>query len=199
MARKADADTVSMGFRVKSGWAVAVLLGGPCDSPRALSCHVINLSDPNIPETKQPYHAAMGLLLEDKSEIRRRTRIVNQVTAQSVRELINHFQELVHKVRKACIVVGSQIDPALISNPHIRAHAMEGRLFRSVLEDALKSHGLSCYVHLERDIYKKATVVLKRSENELKKMVTLLGRSLEGPWRAEEKLASLAAWMALAK
>ena len=32
-----------------------------------------------------------------------------------------------HEVRSAGLVVGSEIDPAKITNPHIRAHALEGR------------------------------------------------------------------------
>jgi hypothetical protein len=95
-------------------------------------------------------------------------------------------------------VVGSDIDPARISNPHIRAHALEGRLFRTVLEDALRSHGLTCLVIVERTIYKQAAKILQRSEQDLKRLVAQLGRNLNGPWRADEKTACLAAWLALA-
>jgi hypothetical protein len=119
------------------------------------------------------------------------------MTARSVTELLNHFRGVEYKIRGAGLVVGSQIDPASISNPHIRAHALEGRLFRSVLEDALQAHGLSCSVVLEREIYGKAAAHLARAEDDLKRALSGLGRSLGGPWRAEEKLAALAAWMTL--
>jgi hypothetical protein len=39
---------------------------------------------------------------------------------------------------------------------------------------------------------------LARLEDDLKRALIGLGRSLGGPWRAEEKLAALAAWMVLA-
>jgi hypothetical protein len=51
---------------------------------------------------------------------------------------------------------------------------------------------------MERDIYGKAAVVLARSEGDLKRAVSSLGRAFGGSWRAEDKLAALAAWMTLA-
>ena len=82
--------------------------------------------------------------------------------------------------------------PRSISNPHIRAHALEGQLFRSVLAAALKAHGLTCSVVLEREAYTKAATTLARSEVNVKRAVAALGRSLGGAWRAEEKLAAVA-------
>ena len=43
----------------------------------------------------------------------------------------------------------------------------------------------------------KASIEFKRTEAQLRRAVTELGRSLDGPWRADEKTATLAAWMAL--
>src|SRR5262245_16785453 len=131
----------TLGFRVKSGWAVAILLAGTVESPQVISRHVVELSDNNFPETKQPYHASMGKLEEDSSTIRRRTAIVERMAKSSVVDLLEHCRTAGHEVRRAGLVVGSQIDPAKIANPHIRAHALEGRLFRTVLEDALTAQG----------------------------------------------------------
>jgi hypothetical protein len=195
MSRNAKA---ALGFRVKSGWATAVLLAGPIHAPQALGRRLVALSDPSVPESKQPYHAAMGMLEEDAAKIQKRTKLVRRAAEQSVVELLGDFRTAGYTPYGAGLVVGSQIDPASIANPHIRAHALEGRLFRSVLEDALGAHGLSCRVFLEREIYSKAAALLARPEQDLKRAVTNLGRSLRGPWRAEEKLAALAAWMILA-
>jgi hypothetical protein len=197
MARELKAMQAAVGFRVKSGWATAVLLSGPIQTPQALARSIVDLSDPDVPESKQPYHAAMGMLEEDDAKIRQRTAVVQRVAVRSVTDLIQAFRAAGHTLRGAGLVVGSQVDPKSITNPHIRAHALEGRLFRSVLEDALQAHGLSCSVVVERDVYSKAAVLLARPEGELKRAVSALGHSLDGPWRAEEKLATLAAWMTL--
>src|SRR5262249_16043754 len=99
------------------------------------------------------------------------------------------------------LVVGSQIDPSTIANPHIRAHAFEGRLFRSAVERALQDHEISTEVVLERDTYASVAARLKQTSNEVKLGIQDLGRSAPakgGPWRAEQKLAALAALFALA-
>ena len=191
MVRKAEATDAAIGFRVKSGWATAVLLAGPAQTPQALDRCIVELSDPDVPASKQPYHAAMGMLEQYAAEIRRRTKVVQRVAARSVAELLDRFRAVGSPIRGAGLVVGSQIDPASIANPHIRAHALEGSLFRSVLAEALRAHRLSCSVVMERDIYGKAVTVLVRSEGDLKRAVSSLGRALEGPWRAEEKFSAI--------
>jgi hypothetical protein len=198
MSRQGKAASAAVGLRVKSGWAAAVLLVGPVEKPEAVGRRIVDLSDPDVPESRQPYHAAMGVLEEDEAKIGRRTAVVRRVAAQSVAELLDHFRAAGYHIGSAGLVVGSQVDPASISNPHIRAHALEGRLFRTVLEGALQAHGLSCSVVVERDAYSKAAALLARPADDLRRAVSALGRSLGGPWRAEEKLAALSAWMNLA-
>jgi hypothetical protein len=187
----------SLGFRVKSGWSVAVLLAGPVESPQVIDQRVLQLFDSSFPESKQPYHAKMGTLQTDEGKVERLRKLVAKTALQSVTELMKDYKTVGHQLRRATLVVGSDIDPAKITNPHIRAHALEGRLFRTVLRDALDSCGLECSVIVERNAYKQAVPVLNRSEPELKKLLTQLGRSVEGRWSADEKLATLAAWLAL--
>ncbi len=194
-ARSLDA---ALGFRVKSGWATAVLVAGPIPSPRLLDRRTINLCDPSIPESRQPYHARMGTLETDEAKLEQRRRVVIQAASRSVTELLGDYRNAGHSIRAAGLVIGSDIEPAKITNPHIRAHALEGRLFRAALEDALSSAGLSCLVIVERNAYTHAAQVLRRPAEDLKRTVAQLGRSLSGPWRSDEKTASLAAWLALA-
>ena len=158
---------------------------------------IITLSDPDVPESKQPYHAAMGILEEDQAKIRSRTAIVRRVASLSVNSALDDFAMTGHQVLQVGLVVGSLTDPKLISNPHIRAHALEGQLFRSVLVETVEAHGLPCSVILEREAYTKAAATLARPEEDMKRVVSALGRSLGGPWRADEKLAALAAWINL--
>jgi hypothetical protein len=100
-------------------------------------------------------------------------------------------------VRRVALVVGSVIDPATIANDHIRAHALEGRLFRTALERAARSRRLVCSVVVERSLYATAAATLKRPASRVKRTVSALGRALGGPWRADEKTATVAAWLAL--
>jgi hypothetical protein len=93
--------------------------------------------------------------------------------------------------------VGSTIDPATIGNEHVRAHALEARLFRTALERALGQEDVPCRVVRERDLAGAATAELGRSAAEIAKVIAELGRAVGPPWRAEEKAAATAAWMLL--
>ena len=107
----------------------------------------------------------------------------------------NCFGDL--RCRGAGLVVGSVIDPAKVGNLHIRAHASEGQLFRTVLIEALTPHGIPCDVSVEKMLAAKAAQRLKRSHAEITRTIAALGKTLGGPWRADEKAAGTAAWMAL--
>ena len=89
------------------------------------------------------------------------------------------------------------IDPSRVGNPHIRAHASEGQLFREVLREALESRGVACDVIVEKDLPKRVAAGLQRRDGEIRSVVARFGREVGGPWRADEKAASTAAWMLL--
>ena len=123
--------------------------------------------------------------------------MVRRVTKQSITKVLAHCRRNNFRVQRAGLVVGTKIDPALIANPHIRAHALEGRLFRTAVVNALGRKGIDSMILTERDAYAEAAVRRKRSVVEVQGVIQSLGRSIEGPWRAEQKLAALAAWLAL--
>jgi hypothetical protein len=197
MARNAKNRDSAIGFRVKSGWATAVLVAGSIQSPEVLDRRRIELSDPALPETRQPYHAAMGQLETDEAKVAKRRKVVASTAHRSFTELLGQHHDAGHRPCAAGLVVGSEIDPARVANPHIRAHALEGQLFRTVLEEAAQSYGLPCSVFVERNIYLQATQRLEWSEDDLKGWLAKLGRALGGPWRADEKMACLAGWLVL--
>jgi hypothetical protein len=188
----------ALGFRVKSGWAMAVLLAGPSNAPNLVRCQAVLLSDPKIPQSKQPHHAALDLPeKEGKATAEKLCRVVTGAAKQSVQELLEQAAADGYGVVGAGLVVGSLVDPATLHNEHIRAHGLEGQLFRTALGDALREQRLPSRVLLEKNAYITASPTLRKSAPEAKKIIAGLGESHEGSWRAEEKLAALAAWMAL--
>jgi hypothetical protein len=195
-----NTQTAALGFRVKSGWAAVVLLTDTARSPQLSDVSRIELCDPRLPETRQPYHAAMGKLETDPTRLNQRERVVRSISQQSLTKLLKGYQQKGFRIRCAALVVGSQIDPSNIANPHIRAHALEGRLFRSAVAETLQHHEIRTEVLLERDAYLSASARLKQSSDDLKRAIQNLGRSAPAkgrPWRAEQKLAALAALFAL--
>ena len=189
--------TAALGFRVKSGWAAAVLLTGTARSPQLCDVRRIELSDPQHPETRQPYHAAMGKLERDARKINQRVDVVRGIAQQSIATLLAGYRRQNLRIRRAALVVGSQIDPDSIANPHIRAHAFEGRLFRSVLEESLRAHRIRANILIERHAYALAVEELKQTNQNVRRKIQNFGGEMETPWRAEQKLAAVAAWLAL--
>ncbi len=187
----------SLGFRVKSGWAAAVLLAGPAESPQVLDHRIVELSDPAVPASRQPYHGGRGREERDGSKVARRVAGIRRFARGAVAALIKRYRGAGHQLRGVAVVAGSDIEPERIGNPHIRAHASEGKLFRTVLEDGARRAGLPCLTVLERDLFTQAAEALGRPTPDLKRAVTELGRGRDRGWRAEEKAATLAAWLVL--
>ena len=195
-----ESQTAALGFRVKSGWAAVVLLTDTAPFPQLADVGRIELCDPRRPETRQPYHAAMGELETNHTTLRRREHVVRRVSQQSLTTLLTRYQENGFRIMRAALVVGSQIDPARIANPHIRAHALEGRLFRSAVVDTLQDHQIRTEILIERDAYLSVAARLQQSTDDMKRAIQDLGRSMaakRGSWRAEQKLAALAALFVL--
>jgi hypothetical protein len=191
-------ERAAAGFTVKSGWACAVLIGGTRSNPRLIDSRRVEISDPEIPDAKQPYHAGFGTARDAGDELKRLVASVKTYGRKSVSALIREYQKTAN-VTAAGVVAGSLIDPKTIGNDHIRIHAMEGQLFRDVLIDGAKRNGITCSVWRERDLYGLAEKQLKIAEAVLRKRLTALGEDIDGGWRAEHKVAALAAWMILAE
>jgi hypothetical protein len=151
------------------------------------------LSDPATLATRQPYHDGFGTAQQDPKIIANLTQTIERCAVTSVRALI---EELAAEPTRACLVVGSVIDPTTVANPHIRAHANEGRLFRTVLENALHAHGVETAVTVEKALLVEASRTLGRTAAALDRAVVRLGAGRR-PWRRDEKAATLAAWTLL--
>jgi hypothetical protein len=188
----------AVGLTVKSGWAAAVLLTGAPASPLVADSRRIDLSDPAIPESRQPYHAGFATARSAGPELTRLLRSVRRFGRQSVAGLIRDYQAAGHHLAGIGVVVGSLIDPERIANEHIRIHAREGRLFRRVVEQAAAGSGLTCAIWRDRDLGGVAAEALRRPAHHVRDTVTELGGAVDGPWRAEQKAAAMAAWLVLA-
>jgi hypothetical protein len=188
--------TAALGIRVKSGWASAVLVGVVDGVPRCLHRSRLLLSDPKVPGSSQPYHRGLGSLQKDNAILDPLTRIVRDASLRSLAGFVEESHARGHDPRHVALVVGSTIDPEKVGNEHIRAHAYEARLFRTALVEAAAGLQLPTTVTRERDLPALIAATLPSGATA---RVTALGREAGRPWRADEKLATLAAWLALAR
>src|SRR5262249_41291745 len=193
-------ESAALGFRVKSGWVTAVLLGGTSSTPRVLDRGVLDLCNPDIPDSRQPWHAAEGKPAKEGARIIDKLRkLVMEVSDKNISRLVQEYKKKGYKLLGAGVVVGSKVDPATLKNEHIRAHELEGQLFRVDVCESVAGLGLEYSIVVEREALWDAASMLKKSPDQLKRVVAGFRDSVEGPWRAEEKNACLAAWMFLRK
>ena len=148
----------------------------------------ISLVDPAVPATGQPYHEVMELpWAESVVAVQELVARIEEVANKAVASLVHELKG--YDVR-AIGVVGSADRPLeKIGNFHIRAHAAEGILFRRVLEDAAKRYGMASRAFTEKEIAQQVTPSMAAH---LKK----LGAAAGPPWRADERAAATAAWLA---
>jgi hypothetical protein len=184
------------GFRIKSGWAAVVVLAGNVKRPGLCHAGVLEMSDPARPETRQPHHNRRGVQEEDKAAIASRSDLVALATRRAIHDLLALLADKDLHLGGAGIVVGSLGDPARISNPHIRAHALEGRLFWKTLEQELTAQTIESQAFLDKELPVKAPARLRLDPVLLAEQLAGLGQGIR-PWRLEQKQAALAAWLLL--
>lgn len=184
----------AVGLKIKSGYAVAVILTMQDDGPALEGARTVALSAADFPQSRFPYHPTIELPKAEGAALSQRA--VREVRCVAAKEL-GGLLEQARGVRQAGIVVGSTIDPDKLGNPHVRVHALEGKLFREVVVETLRSHGISCAVLVEREAYRKVAADVGATEQQLRNDIAALGAGKAKPWRAEEKLATLAAWWRL--
>jgi hypothetical protein len=186
----------AIGLRIKSGFAIAAIVSKSGAGCAIEAVRTVALSTEELPQTRFPYHPTIelperqGAALSDKA--------VKEVRRTAASEMGKLLQEHAG-IKRAAMVVGSVIDPDSLGNPHVRVHALEGKLFRDVVAAALAEQGIDCGVLVERDAYTKVATAASTQEQRLRTQIAALGQGRIKPWRSEEKLATLAAWWQLQK
>src|SRR5262245_53695321 len=110
---------IALGLRIKTGFAIAVVVERTGSQCAALRRQVVALSTPEVPESQQPYHPALelpekrGQLVTDRA-----VAAVRSVARGEMATLLSALPDL----HGATLVVGSLVPPDSIANPHIRAH-----------------------------------------------------------------------------
>jgi len=189
---------VSIGLRAKTARAIAVVLGGSIDSPVILTKLDIPLADPKMPATAQPYHDVMDLPWEESQRaVQKSAAVIESLAQKALARLIRELQLKGVKICGAGIVGAKDKDLSRIGNPHIRAHAAEGVLFRQVLDRAADANGLRRRSFPDREFERIATAELGHQSATVKRKLNDIRRSVTAPWRADEKQAATAAWLVL--
>ena len=189
---------VAIGLRAKTGRAIVVVVGGTADLPLVLAKTEIKLWDPKFPATGQPYHHVMDLPGDEwPRAVQKSARAIEKIAVKALATLIKEQSAQGRRVRAVATVGAKDRNLASIGNPHIRAHAAEGILFRRVLDNAAQKNALPARAFAEREFDQILKQELGMKSNAVKKKLDQAARALPPPWRADEKLAAMAAWLVL--
>lgn len=200
MLVKRATTAAALGLRVHTGCAVAVILAGTRRAPRIVLRHEIDLADMWVPESRHPYHQELGNRVTNGEQARRRGCEAARAAARRViRRLVDEMRSHGFAPHGAAVVVASLGEPARIGGAHARAHAEERRLYREAVAAALDSCGLRVATLLEKELRAVAASRLGRTSAEVAATLKAFSYVVGTPWRAPEKHAALAAWLALAR
>jgi hypothetical protein len=195
--------SATLGFRVHSGWAVAVMLYGPLDSPLVIDRRRIQLVKTFTYTYRQPYHTAKKMPRKDA------TKFVASVRAEATRLALSSLRSLQKdlagqdcKIARCALLLASgralpQLEHILAS--HALIHTADGVLFRDALRAACTRCRLPLEAVREKELFEIASKTLGLSTAELKRRIAEFGKSFGPPWTQDEKFAALAAWLSLSR
>jgi hypothetical protein len=201
---KRAARRAAIGLRAHSGWAAFVVVAEDGrSSPVVVGRSRIEMVDPKSPQCVQPYHAAEGLPLP------RAEALVEGCTAVARRFALSSFENAVGALKDAghtlvgCGLLLSAARPAsslaAILASHALIHAAEGDLFRDALARAAEACRLPLTRVREKELLAEAGRALRLGEEALRARLNAMGKEIGPPWRQDEKLAALVAWLCLSR
>jgi hypothetical protein len=187
----------AIGVRSHSGWAAYVVLRGDSEEPDILARGRMELCDPSIKGSKQPYHEAEPMTFPAASAFITRCRDSTEALAiQAVADI----SRLAGSLRGCCILTASGrplpgLEQVLLS--HALIHSAEGEFYRNALVAACEARNIPVQRVREREL-EVAADALPGSQAMRAERLEAWGQLVGAPWRQDEKMAALAAWLALA-
>lgn len=187
----------AIGFREHTGWAMLAIVAGGGQSPRLLHRGRLELCDAALP--RQAFHAVaeLGAPREIIAAVERSAR---EHSLAVVRAAIARGADDGHRVVAAGVSAGRVPPPGgaeAILRVHARMHGAEREMFRAALAHAAAAWGLSLTRFPQDHLYRALASRARLTEEQVRATLAQWGREAGTPWRADEKDAAAAAWLAL--
>jgi hypothetical protein len=193
----------ALGFAPHSGWAALVALGGRPAEPEVLARTRIEMADPRLGGSKQPFHALEGVpLAEAERRLVRYAGTAREMAYTAIRSAVDDLRARGYATRLAGIAESSGLKGAALASilaSHALIHTADGDHFRDALAEASARCGLAVSRVRGRDLEGRAAEALGRPASELQASVRGLGRGWGPPWGADQKAAALLAWLLLSR
>ena len=192
---------VALGFRIHLGWAAAVAVARGRSAPDLVDRRRLELADTEVPESHEPYHKGEGLPADQAAAIiARGEKAVHAVARVAVAKMVRDLEKDGHRVVASGILRGAgRTMPSLegILASHAWVHTAEGELMRASLVEASQRLDLTVLGLREKTAWPEVAERLRVDEATLRTRIDALAKELGSPWRQDQKLATLAAWLAL--
>jgi hypothetical protein len=192
----------AVGCRAHTGWAALVVSTGSAQPEVVLRARV-ELGDPDGRVRRNAYHAARALepaaaaALVEAAE-----RIAAEQAAAALERTVREAADNGVVVHSCAVVVGAtarELRLETILASHALVHAAEGRLYQRALLQGAEAHGLEAVGIPKQSIWEQGEADLGVARDELRQRLEELRRKVGPPWAEDQKLAALAAWIALAR
>jgi len=160
------------------------------------------LGDPAGRVRRNAYQAARSLKPAEAAVlVEAAEQIAAEQAAAALERTVREAADEGAVVRSCAVVVGTfpgaRLESILAS--HALAHAAEGRLYQGALLQGAESRGLDTIAVPKRSIWEQGESALGIGRDELQHWIDQLRREVGPPWAQDQKLAALAAWIALAQ
>lgn len=193
---------VAVGLKAHSGWAALVVVGDSGGEVQVCDRRRIELVEPDDGGwAKQPYHAADDLPPEKAQRlVERGVKSAHRIAAREMRALLKRSSKAGHEIVGCAVLVPAPMPDwtiAQILSVHMRMHKAEGVLFPEALARAATACNLNLVAIPEKELGARAEESLGIPFDIAMKRVVALGKSVGPPWGKDQKLAALAAMVAL--
>jgi len=191
----------ALGFRVHSGWTSLIALALENNQPIILARQRPHLVATFSYTFRQPYHTAEKMDLSEAQTFLDQQCDESRVLAlAALRAAQTEVAQQSYKLTRAALLLASgrplpELSKILAS--HSIIHTADGEFFRDSLLHACNRANLPLTKIKEREILASASNSLRRNPDALTRFINNLGKPLGSPWTQDEKLATLAAWLAL--
>lgn len=191
----------AIGFRTHSGWAAVVAIGRSPQGPVVCDRRTIILADPEIRGSKQPYHSAEPLpTAKAKEFLKRCTDSTFKLAVASLTTMLAELKQNGH-VTVGGMMIGASgrmlgsVEEILSSHPAI--HTAEGEFYRDAVTHACGHCKLAIGMIRQKEILEVAQTALGFTQDKIEEQIIALGKTVGSPWTQDQKLAALAAWIAV--
>jgi hypothetical protein len=184
-----------------SGWGALVAVASDSGRVSVIARERIDVIDETAGGKRQPYHFAKTMTLSAAEKyISRSVEEAEKLACDAIRAVSQDLLSRDYRVMRCVVLAASGRElPGLarILAAHPLIHTAEGELFRGAISKACAILKIAASRVRERDLETQAKSVFGRSAAAAVKQIAKMGKSIGPPWTADQKAATLAAWIVL--